>query len=392
MEMVSTARTGPGWRRNDGIDLLRGLSIVLVLMNHVNMRLLFAKVPYTRGLPNQVISSLVWNGQAGVQIFFVVSGFLITSTSLRRWGTPGNISIRSFYLLRFARIAPLLLVLLTVLCLLHVAHVPGYVVSGKTGGLGRALLAALTFHINLLEATRGYLPGNWDILWSLSVEEMFYLFFPLVARLLPKRSWLIALLAMFLLAGPFARMKAFNPNPVWREYSYFGGMDAIALGCLAAILISGKSLPRTWIRVCGWAGAALLVYTLCFSITAETWVLGRSGLYMSVLAAGAALAIVAATQSEWRAPRLLLPLQILGQRSYEIYLTHMFAVLGLFAIFVQLGKPLGGVPVLFAMAIVSAGLLGWTVAVLFAEPMNRRLRKRFGAEESNLGAAVPEVD
>ena len=55
-------------------------------------------------------------------------------------------------------------------------------VSPKTGGLGRALVAALTFHINYLEATRGYLPGSWDILWSLSVEEAFYLFFPLICR------------------------------------------------------------------------------------------------------------------------------------------------------------------------------------------------------------------
>ena len=69
--------------------------------------------------------------------------------------------------------------------------------SAKTGGLGRALLAALTFHIGYLEATRGYLPGGWDILWSLSVEEMFYLAFPLVARLLRKRWLLISLLLVF---------------------------------------------------------------------------------------------------------------------------------------------------------------------------------------------------
>jgi peptidoglycan/LPS O-acetylase OafA/YrhL len=72
------------WTRLDGVDLLRGLAIFFVLMNHVNMRLLFARVPYTKGLPDQLASSLVWNGQFGVQIFFAVSGFLITSTILRR--------------------------------------------------------------------------------------------------------------------------------------------------------------------------------------------------------------------------------------------------------------------------------------------------------------------
>jgi len=338
------------------------------------------------------VYSLVWNGQFGVQIFFVVSGFLITSTSIRRWGTPGRLSIKNFYLLRFARIAPLMLVLLGVLSVLHLAHVPGYIVSERTGGLGRALLAALTFHINLLEAIRDYLPGNWDILWSLSVEEMFYLFFPLVARLLPNKRLLLPLLALFIIAGPFARAKAFNPNPVWREYSYPGGMDAIAWGCLTAILVSGKKLSRTWMQVCGWCGGALLVFSLCFSLRAYMWGLGRNGLNMTVLAVGAALVVGAAAQSGWQAPRTLRPVQILGQRSYEIYLTHMFAVMGLFAIFVHLGTPLQGVPVLFALAILFAGLLGWAVAVFFAEPVNRTISRRLGEGESVLGAAIPEVD
>ena len=89
-------------------------------------------------------------------------------------------SVRAFYQMRFARIAPLLLALLAILSALHFAHVRHFIVPQTTGGLGRALVAALTFHINVLEARRGYLPGNWDILWSLSVEEMFYLFFPLI--------------------------------------------------------------------------------------------------------------------------------------------------------------------------------------------------------------------
>src|ERR1700761_8032271 len=122
------------WNRIDGIDILRGLSILFVLMNHVNMRLLFAKVPYTQGLPDQLVSSLVWNGQFGVQMFFVISGYLITLTSIRRWGAPDRLVIKDFYLLRFARIAPLMLLLLCILSALHCAHVPGYIVSQKTGG------------------------------------------------------------------------------------------------------------------------------------------------------------------------------------------------------------------------------------------------------------------
>src|SRR5450631_3484110 len=121
-------------------------------MNHDNMRLVIAKIPYAEGLPEQLVSSLAWNGQYGVQMFFVVSGFLITSTSIRRWGSLSRVSVRDFYALRFARIAPLLLLLLAVLCTLHAAGLKNFVVSESTGGLARALIAALTFHVNVLEA------------------------------------------------------------------------------------------------------------------------------------------------------------------------------------------------------------------------------------------------
>src|SRR5665213_2933374 len=132
------------WTRIDGIDCLRALAIFYVLMNHVNMRLLGAHVPYLKTLPPQLAWSLVWQGQRGVQIFFAVSGFLIASTSIRRWGSLSKVRLRDFYLIRFARIAPLLLTLLAVLSFLHALRVDYYVVSAKAGGLPRALLAALT--------------------------------------------------------------------------------------------------------------------------------------------------------------------------------------------------------------------------------------------------------
>src|SRR6266851_4011515 len=197
MDSTPSANPARSWTRLDGVDLLRALAIFFVLMNHVNIRLLIAKLPYLKGLPHQLVNSLVWNGQPGVQIFFAVSGFLITSTTLRRWGSLSRVCVRDFYLLRFARIAPLLLLLLALLSLLHLAHFNDFVVPAKTGGLGRALVAALTFHVNVPEARRGYLPGNWDILWSLSVEEMFYLFFPIVCKLFARGKLLVVLLATF---------------------------------------------------------------------------------------------------------------------------------------------------------------------------------------------------
>jgi peptidoglycan/LPS O-acetylase OafA/YrhL len=130
------------WKRLDGVDVLRGLAILLVLLNHVHTRLWLADVPYTESLPRQLVSALVWNGQRGVQIFFVVSGFLITSTSLRRWGSLSKVGVRDFYGLRFARIAPLLFLLLAVLSGLHLAHV--------TISLCRKLPAASDVHSSLL--------------------------------------------------------------------------------------------------------------------------------------------------------------------------------------------------------------------------------------------------
>jgi peptidoglycan/LPS O-acetylase OafA/YrhL len=259
------------WSRLDGVDILRGLAILLVLMNHVHMRLFLMKIPYLQDVPSQLASSLVWNGQWGVQIFFAVSGFLITSTSIRRWGSLASVSLRDFYALRVARIEPLLLLLLVVLCTLDAVGLKHFVVAAETGGVGRALIAALIFHINLSEARHGYLPANWDILWSLSVEEMFYLFFPVVCWLLGGSKWLFAFLMIFVVLGPPGRNIFAHGNEIWQEYSYLGGMDAIALGCLTAVAASRITIPNTLILVFGGAGAALMLLILGFSNEVQAW-------------------------------------------------------------------------------------------------------------------------
>jgi peptidoglycan/LPS O-acetylase OafA/YrhL len=355
--------------RLDGVDVLRGLAILTVLLNHVNMRLFLAKIPYTAGLPHQLVDTLFWSGQMGVQIFFAVSGYLITSTSIRRWGALSRLNARAFYWLRFARIAPLLIALLLVLSALHAAGWKDFVVPDTTGGLGRALLAALTFNINWLEATRGYLPGNWDILWSLSVEEMFYLFFPLTCLILGRGKGMVMLLSIFIVLGPFARTIFSQGNDVWHEYSYLGGMDAIAFGCLTAILLSGRNISRAVLRWAGAVGVALLTFSLGLSNLAEVWGLGSSGLDMTVVAIGTCLVITASAQSHWQAPRFLHPLTRLGQHSYEVYLTHMFVVFAMFELLKAAVLPL------FVATIVGAALLGAAVARLYSEPVSSWLRK-----------------
>jgi len=388
--MAESTRKNPAksWTRIDGVDGLRALAIFYVLMNHVNMRLLLSHIPYYQGLPPQLVWSLMWQGQRGVQIFFAVSGFLIASTSIRRWGSLSKVKLRDFYLIRFARIAPLLLTLLAVLSILHGLHIHNFVVSAKAGGLPRALLAALTLHVGWLEATKGYLPGNWDILWSLSVEEMFYLFFPLLCVLLRGGKWLVMLLAFFVVLGPFGRTVLTHGNEVWQEYSYLGGMDAIALGCLTAMLVARRAFTRRVLWTLFGCGSALLLLCLVFTMQASRLGLDRSGLGMTVLAVGACMVIVAAAQTQWRAARVFQPLLMYGRRSYEIYLTHMFIVFAFFDWFVRVGKPMHLVPLLFLVTIVMAGGFGELVGRFYSEPANRWLRARFGDGATKLGSVV----
>jgi peptidoglycan/LPS O-acetylase OafA/YrhL len=370
---VSTIRSGT-WKRLDGIDLLRGLAIFFVLMNHVNIRLLGAKVLYTEFLPAQLVHVLVWNGQLGVQMFFAVSGFLITSITIRRWGALSNVRLRDFYMFRFARIAPLLLLLLVILSGLHFARIHNFIVTAKTGGLGRALLAALTFHINVLEARRGYLPANWDVLWSLSVEEMFYLFFPLVCRVFGRGKLFFVILLTFIVLGPFGRTVFTHGNEVWQEYSYLGGMEGIALGCLTALIVSRTRFSRPVLWALGTGGATVVLFSLVFSWQAYRGWPGRTGLNMTILGIGTCMFIAATAQTQWRSPRVLTPLLRIGQYSYEVYLTHMFVVFGLFGLFLDIGRPMRLVPALFILTILTAGVLGALIASFYSEPMNRFLR------------------
>ncbi len=387
MSSFAPALSRNSWKRIDGIDLLRGLAIFFVLMNHVNMRLFLAKVPYTHDLPRQLVKSLFWNGQFGVQMFFAVSGFLITSITLQRWGSLSRVGIRGFYQLRFARIAPLLLLLLTALTALHFTGLHDFVVQAKTGGLGRALFAALTFHVNVLEARRGYLPGNWDILWSLSVEEMCYLFFPLVCRFLGQGKLLVTILLGFVVLGPFGRTVLAHGNGTWEEYSYLGSMDAIAMGCLTALIVARTRTSRSTPRLLGSLGAVLVVFILAFSLQAYRWGLGRYGLEMSVLAIGTCLLIAASAQTHWRSPRPLAPLLKIGQYSYEIYLTHMFVVFACFHLFINAGKRMNLVAAFFIAVVIVSGILGGAVAKTYSEPMNRLLRRWF-AQASRGPAAM----
>jgi len=371
--------------RFDGIDLLRGLSIVAVILLHAQIRLLFTDSLLTQAtqapFSSRVFHLLFRNGGNGVTVFFAISGFLITFTSLRRFGSLSKMRAAAFYRIRFARIAPLLLLLLAALIALHLANADGFRINPARGTLPRALLAALTFHVNWYEAVHGYLPANWDVLWSLSIEEMFYLFFPLACVLFFRRQRgmpvFVLVLLGFVAMGPFART-IWSFNPIWQGTSYLGGMSGIALGCLTALLtdLLLRAKPR-WMNdrvllAVEIAGAAIMLVVVVWPPWHWVNVMGHSGTDDTALGVGTCL-VMLATVLRGRAGRAwTAPIRWFGRHSYEVYLTHEFLVVWMTTAYVkvQWGSPLAWIAAEVALA---AGL-GATVARGFSEPMNKWLR------------------
>src|SRR5258708_27775506 len=94
-------------------------------------------------------------------------------------------------------------------------------------------------------------------------------------------------------------------------------------------------------------------------------------------------------KAKGRCRRIFTPLLRIGQYSYEVYLTHMFIVFGLFGFFLDFGKPMRFVPVLFTITILIAGIFGSLIAHLYSEPMNRYLRQKSRNEQTQ---PAPVVD
>jgi peptidoglycan/LPS O-acetylase OafA/YrhL len=365
--------------RNPGIDLIRGVSILLVILHHTALRIPLAKTALAQLLPTPLLNALSYDGYEAVFVFFVVSGFLITRNTITSWNPLSHLNPRAFYAKRAARILPCLLALVAALSLLDLLQIPDYTITRPDQSLPRAILAALAFHLNYYEGHTGYLPGGWDVLWSLSIEEVFYLAFPLICLTIGRcRPCLAALAAILALSLPFSLDALSQAPEIWREKAYLPGFAAIAMGAFAAIAISATPIPKTTTlrNSLGWLGTIGIV-TLFWREDLAYKYLGNTT--MLALTTSIALLMVAfhlGWASKFAKTKATAWLRAFGRLSYEIYLTHMFAIFPLVALFHRTGSnlPLGFLWFLPALALSWA--LGTALNRTLSTPANHWLRQK----------------
>ncbi len=387
--MPSTSASGEvaATSRFDTIDLLRGFSILGVVLLHAGNWLSFSGYTIGASFPKWLRYVIFSEGGNGVSAFFAISGFLITFVSIRRFGSLQRLRAGAFYRIRFARIFPLLALLLFVLSVLDLAGFADFALKPATGSLGRALFATLTFQLNWFEAVHGFLPAPWTVLWSLSVEEMFYLFFPLLCIGLYGRRWFRPLFFVLLFGlvafGPFARTPAYSRNDIWLYQSYLGNMDNVALGCLFALLTNAAAKNTRFVRsrwplFCQALGTPLTLFIVVWEWPKVIlgWrvkrAMGHSGTDVTVLGLGICLIMFGSVLRSAKGWRLTAPIRWLGRYSYEVYLTHEFVVMGILSSFLKTRK--GPVGIWISVTVLLSAGLGFVLSRLLSEPMNRLLR------------------
>jgi peptidoglycan/LPS O-acetylase OafA/YrhL len=265
-----------------GLDGLRGVAILLVLQTH-----LFP----TSDLP----------GWLGVDVFFVLSGYLITTLLLRE----ETIDLRRFYVRRIGRLYPALLAMILLVTPIGIAAGVGHARSGAF---------ALGYVANYYQAIHGDI-GPFAHTWSLAVEEQFYLVWPIaLLGLLRLGRRLAGVVAAGLAVASFEWLFVSTHrvlDPWWFRTDARGG--GLLLGCALALFA-----PRVG-RVVGWLGALLVSGVLAAATLSHGY---GMQLYVPVVACGTAAMIVAP-------PRFLNApwLSRLGRLSYSLYLWHYPALL-----------------------------------------------------------------
>ncbi|QEE60642.1 acetyltransferase [Salinibacterium sp. dk2585] len=303
-------RGTPAAGRFTGLDGLRAVAVLAVIVYH------FMPV----ALPG---------GFLGVDIFFVISGFLITALLLRERERDGRIHLGRFWLRRARRLLPAI-GLLVITC----GGIAWLIGGDVLIGLGLQVLGAATFSSNWIAVAAGQsyfddsTPELFRNLWSLAVEEQFYVVWPallLVLLLVPARRLRIAILLA--LAAASALGMALTADPAGDATRAYFGTDThsfgLALGAALAFIAQSRPAGRAAkvIQAAGVTSLGLIV-AAAFVLRDDSALTYRGGL--AVVAALTALVILAGIQPASRLGRALdiRPLAWIGERSYGLYLWH----------------------------------------------------------------------
>jgi peptidoglycan/LPS O-acetylase OafA/YrhL len=278
---------------------LRGLAVLAVLIYHCHPRLEGTWIAYAS----------LW-GWAGVNLFFVLSGFLITSILLEARGKPRY--FRNFYGRRALRIWPVYFLVLIVVYL----NAPWFIGPSVWNAVKTAPWLAYIFFVqNLFHLA---LPPAIGPTWSLAIEEQYYFAWAPLVRFITRPAYLAAVLAGALVASPLLRLTQWHWLTPTNTLIH---LDGIALGSLLALGLHTLTLPR---RGWFWLGFGCFV----FGIAAAATIAGGTAFLDSGLALGFAGALTMAIASTGASNPINAalrsgPLAFYGRISYGLYMTHI---------------------------------------------------------------------
>lgn len=365
---------------NEFIARLRGVAVLLVVLMH-----------YTYCFPISYASvSFVGNGYYGVVMFFTISGFLITANLLARYGDVASVNLREFYVMRAARILPCLALVTAILSTISLlSNATGFVFQLNLS-VGEAIEYLLTLRFNQYYVLGALLTPAWAVLWSISIEEAFYLIYPLSAIVVRFEKLLVAVLGIVVLAGPLVRWNGtlfgyYGPQVGWdaNSVAYLGCFDLMDMGAIAAIAAyrwSGK-IPLSYLPYLRATGAALALCAYLFLHVREHPAVGPS-----MVGVGTALMLYGAARSGEAGQQPSTLLGRTGSLSYEIYLFHSIVQLLLMQV---LPRPSGvGSYVVFAAVMAVTYFVSSGVARVFSRPLNRWIRSQLSNQLRGAGATT----